>query len=110
MRDVDYYIEKNKYLTKQNFTPEGDHHNAFITVTIMFGFVGLFFIIMLFISILRLKFDSTFYKSLNVGFIISYTLWCMTGNNFHGMNPMTFFAFFVGLFNFVSNIQNTKTK
>lgn len=106
MNKIFYYLNKNHHINEEFFNLQGDHHNMFITITIIYGFIGLFLIIFLFYSIIKLNFKSSLYKSLNLSFIIGYTLWSMTGNNFHGMNPMTFFAFFAGFFNAVSRIEN----
>jgi len=105
MKDVFTYVDQNPYLDRQHFSVQGDHHNMFITITIIYGFIGLLLILSLFYSIFQLKFKSIFFKSLNISFIIGFTLWSMTGNNFHGMNPMTYFTLFTGLLIAVSKLE-----
>ena len=106
MVDIDIYSSKYNIKTI-DMTEFGDHHNMFLTYAIQLGIPGLIIILFIFYNIIILKFNKKEYRNLNIIFIISFFLWSLTGMTFHGMNPMTFFALFTGLFTSLANI-NTK--
>jgi len=103
---MEYYADKNKF--KYSDIKQGDHHNMFITYFIQLGLFGFILISLLFYFIFKLDIKNKVYRNLNITFAITFLLWSFTGMNFHGMNPMTLFAFFIGLFNSISRYEDIK--
>ena len=97
---MQYYAEKN-HIDYESIK-QGDHHNAFITYTIQLGFIGLIILLSLFYFIFKLNIKDRYYRHLNILLITGFFIWSFTGMTFHGMNPMTLFAFFTALFTAMS--------
>ncbi len=108
MKDIRYYAKKNHFDPQFLYGfSKSDHHNTFITMAVQQGITGLIILVFIFYSIVTLKFKTYRYKILNYTFILAFFMWSMGGITFHTMNPMVFFALFAGLFNKISQIENT---
>ena len=112
MKGANLYAEKLGVSAdkKWNLSEYGDHHNTFITLAVQLGIFGLAIIILIFYALFRLRFESYYYKILNITFIVGFFLWSFGGITFHTMNPMVFFALFAGLFNKISYIESNEGK
>ena len=101
-KEIKYYAQKRGFDAEflSNF---GDNHNMFLIVGLQVGIIGIIIMILIFYSILRLKFNSNIHKILNLTFIVSFFMWSLGNTTFHTMNPMVFFALFAGLFNAISH-------
>jgi len=112
MKDANLYAEKLGVHAdrKWDLREYGDHHNTFITLAVQLGIFGLAIIILIFYALFRLRFESYYYKILNITFVVGFFLWSFGGITFHTMNPMVFFALFAGLFNKISYIESNEGK
>ena len=106
MKNMKYYAQKRGFDTDMfNENVFGDHHNVFLTESIQLGLFGLMLMLMIFYSLMKLKFKTYSYKILNMTFVTAFFLWSFGGMTFHTMNPMIFFSLFAGVFNKISNIE-----
>ncbi len=101
-----------KYATQRGFEEHligyADHHNSFVTFAVQLGIVGVFLCIMIFYSLVKLRFSSYEFKVLNITFYTTFFLLSMIGISFHLMNSMVFFALFAGLLNKISFFEKGK--
>jgi len=107
MPNLKYYFQKNGFDVK-NARPIGDYHNAFLTISVQLGIIGLIISILLCYAILKLKFKNQEYKTMSLIFAVSFILFSFTHNTLHTMNPMVYFALFAGLFNAISKLEGNK--
>ena len=106
MKNMKYYAQKRGFDADMfNENVFGDHHNVFLTESIQLGLFGLVLMLMIFYSLMKLKFQTYSYKILNMTFVTAFFLWSFGGMTFHTMNPMIFFSLFAGVFNKISNIE-----
>ncbi|WP_152184320.1 O-antigen ligase family protein, partial [Sulfurimonas indica] len=98
MHDLNKYFKENN-INKINHTNSGDYHNAFLTISVQLGIVGVFISLLIIISLLNFKFQSKEYNIISKLFAITFIIFSFTHNTFHTMNPMVFFALFAGIFN-----------
>ncbi|MEA3554582.1 MAG: O-antigen ligase family protein [Campylobacterota bacterium] len=107
MKNVNYYSKDNNWTTN-NLARYGDHHNIFITYGVQLGILGLILILLIFYSLIILKYENKQYKNLNYIFIITYILWSFGGLTFHLHDSIVFFALFAGLFNKISLLEKRR--
>lgn len=105
LKDREKYIIKRGFHNPNDTLVHGDYHNMFLTIGLQIGIFGLTILLIIFYSILILKFRSKEYKILNLAFIVAFFLWSLGNTTLHTMNPMVFFALFAGLFNKISDIE-----
>jgi len=106
-KEIRYYAQKRGF-DPEFFSQFGDNHNMLLIVALQIGIIGLLIMILIFYSILSLKFNDNLHKILNLTFIVGFFLWSMGNTTFHTMNPMVFFALFTGLFNVLSTKKYSK--
>jgi len=105
-KKIKFYAE-NRGFDPEFFSQFADNHNMFLIVVLQIGIVGLVLILFIFYTIFRLKFNFKMHKILNLTFIVGFFLWSFGGSTFHLMNSMVFFALFAGLFNKLSQIEQS---
>ena len=110
----DEAIDLEKYIKKYNFTNyedfQGkyiDYHNAYVQYAVQLGIGGLVLFILLFVTLLRLKFQSIVYRNLNITFVCLFALLSMAGLSLHIMASMVLFALFAGVFNTISKFEKS---
>ncbi len=108
MDKIKKYAHENQF-DAQHFRNFADYHNAFITISVQLGIIGLFISFLIIYSLFTLKYQSKEYKILSLLFATSFIMFSFTHNTFHTMNPMIFFALFAGLFNSISKAQRQKS-
>ena len=107
MDNIKYYSQKNNF--NVDFMKDfGDNHNAFITLSVQLGIIGLFISLLLIYSILMLKFTHKENRDMSIMFSITFIIFSLTHNTLHTMNPMVFFALFGGFFNALSKSANKR--
>jgi O-antigen ligase len=105
MKNINYYASKTKCKHFRFTDGVGDHHNAFLTLSIQYGIGGVIVMVLLFYSLIKLKFKTKKYQVLNYLFIILFFFWSFVGISFHTMTPMIFFSLFSGLYNAISKLE-----
>ena len=104
----------SKYVERYNFTTYAniedgvyiDYHNAFVQYAAQLGIVGLLLFVMIFVSLLRLKFKSRIYFNINMAFVTIYVLLSMGGFSFHLMSSMTLFVLMSSMLAAISREEN----
>jgi len=84
-----------------------DAHNTFATIATQLGVVGLLITILLLYAIFSFPYKNVASKDMALMFALTFTLFSLTHNTLHTMNPMVFFALFAGYFNALSRIETT---
>jgi len=104
IKDADKYRQENS-MNINNIEIYADYHNAFLTISVQLGIIGLLISFLLVYSLVTLKYQSKEYKIMSLLFITAFGLFSLTHNTFHTMNPLVFFSLFAGFFNAVSRID-----
>ena len=107
MADLDKYV-KQHHFGIENFNRWADYHDAFLTIAVQLGIVGLFIVISIIYTLFSFKYSTKEYKILSLLFATSFVIFSFTHNTFHTMNPMIFFALFGGFFNALSRVDTLK--
>ena len=108
----DEAVGVEKYIKEYNFTTYSDfrgnyidYHNAFVQYAVQLGIGGFVLFVLLFVTLLRLKFHSKVYQNLNITFVCLFSILSMVGLTLHIMASMVLFALFTGVFNSISRFE-----
>jgi O-antigen ligase len=96
----------NENINITNIQHYADYHNAFITLSVQLGIIGLIISLLIIYALLNFKIQNKEYKILSLLFAIAFIMFSFTHNTLHTMNPMIFFALFAGFFNMISRQQS----
>jgi len=82
------------------------YHNYFVQTSVRLGFIGLFFYIMIYYSLIKLNIKDKQYYNMMIIFVSVYTLSSLVENVFHEQFTEAMFALFVGIFIAQNRIEN----